>query len=68
MKLQRFAVEAYRMHTPKWAFDPKSGAGAAQHGGRVNRRDYRRSIFHWNRTLRFWSTSRMTRSSRQGRW
>ena len=26
------------MHTPKWAVDPKSGAGAAQHGGRVNRR------------------------------
>ncbi|MBA3352371.1 MAG: RES domain-containing protein [Blastocatellia bacterium] len=37
MKLDRFAVEAYRMNTPKWAFDPKSGAGAAQHGGRVNR-------------------------------
>lgn len=37
MKFERFAVEAYRMHTPKWAFDPKSGQGAALQGGRVNR-------------------------------
>lgn len=25
------------MHVPKWAFDPKSGQGAATEGGRVNR-------------------------------
>ena len=28
---------AYRMHTPKWASRPLSGAGAAKHGGRLNR-------------------------------
>ena len=28
---------AYRMHTPKWAVAPASGAGAAEHGGRANR-------------------------------
>ncbi len=28
---------AYRMHTPKWAAVPTSGAGAAVHGGRANR-------------------------------
>jgi RES domain-containing protein len=27
----------YRMHVPKWAVAPTSGAGAARHGGRVNR-------------------------------
>ncbi len=27
----------YRMHDPKWAVTPTSGAGAAKHGGRVNR-------------------------------
>ncbi len=31
------AVVAYRMHTPKWAVSPLSGAGAATHGGRLNR-------------------------------
>jgi RES domain-containing protein len=31
------ALTAYRMHIPKWAVAPTSGAGAAQHGGRVNR-------------------------------
>ena len=30
-------VPAYRMHTPKWAVTPTSGAGAATHGGRANR-------------------------------
>jgi RES domain-containing protein len=30
-------VTAYRMHTPKWAIAPASGAGAATHGGRANR-------------------------------
>ncbi|MDD5035434.1 MAG: RES family NAD+ phosphorylase [Methylococcaceae bacterium] len=28
---------AYRMHTPKWAAAPTSGAGAAAQGGRANR-------------------------------
>ncbi len=28
---------AYRMHVPRWAVAPTSGAGAATHGGRVNR-------------------------------
>ena len=30
-------VTAYRMHAPKWATAPTSGAGAAAHGGRANR-------------------------------
>ncbi len=30
-------LPAYRMHTPKWAVTPTSGAGAAQQGGRANR-------------------------------
>lgn len=30
-------VAAYRMHTPKWASEPTSGAGAANYGGRANR-------------------------------
>lgn len=30
-------VTAYRMHTPRWATAPTSGAGAAACGGRVNR-------------------------------
>jgi RES domain-containing protein len=27
----------YRFNTPKWAYQPTSGAGAARHGGRLNR-------------------------------
>jgi RES domain-containing protein len=30
-------LSAYRMHLPRWAVAPTSGAGAAKHGGRVNR-------------------------------
>ena len=30
-------ITAYRMHVPKWAATPTSGAGAALHGGRANR-------------------------------
>ena len=30
-------VTAYRMHAPKWAVAPTSGAGAGKHGGRANR-------------------------------
>ena len=30
-------LAAYRMHMPKWAAVPASGAGAAAHGGRANR-------------------------------
>ncbi|MEZ0606016.1 RES domain-containing protein [Paraburkholderia sp. IW21] len=30
-------LTAYRMHVPKWAVAPTSGAGAGRHGGRVNR-------------------------------
>lgn len=30
-------VTAYRMHAPRWATAPTSGAGAAIHGGRANR-------------------------------
>lgn len=28
---------AYRVHDPKWAYDPISGRGAGVHGGRANR-------------------------------
>lgn len=28
---------AYRVHVPRWAYAPTSGAGAAEHGGRLNR-------------------------------
>ena len=31
------SVTAYRMHMPKWATAPMSGAGTATHGGRANR-------------------------------
>ncbi|MCW5717933.1 MAG: RES domain-containing protein [Bauldia sp.] len=34
----RFADAAFRAHDPRWAFDPLSGAGAAVHGGRFNRK------------------------------
>lgn len=27
----------YRAHHPRWAFEPESGLGASQHGGRFNR-------------------------------
>jgi RES domain-containing protein len=30
-------IDAYRMHLPKWAVAPASGAGAAAHGRRANR-------------------------------
>lgn len=30
-------ITAWRMHTPRWAVAPTSGAGAAAHGGRANR-------------------------------
>ncbi len=29
-------VTPYRVHTPRWAMAPTSGAGAAAHGGRAN--------------------------------
>ena len=38
MKLTALAeVTAYRMHVPRWAVAPTSGAGAAKLGGRANR-------------------------------
>ncbi len=30
-------LAAYRMHTPRWATSPTSGAGASAHGGRASR-------------------------------
>ena len=30
-------VTVYRMHVPRWAVAPTSGAGAGKHGGRTNR-------------------------------
>lgn len=38
MILTAWAGVAYRMHSPKWAVAPTSGAGAAKEGGRANRR------------------------------
>ena len=32
-----FAQTLYRIHNPRWAYLPTSGAGAAKHGGRANR-------------------------------
>jgi RES domain-containing protein len=32
-----FAPTLYRIHNPRWAYLPTSGAGAAKHGGRANR-------------------------------
>lgn len=38
MKLTALAdVTVYRMHVPRWAVVPTSGAGAAKQGGRANR-------------------------------
>ncbi|WP_020654092.1 RES family NAD+ phosphorylase [Massilia niastensis] len=37
MKLARLDATAYRVHTPRWAHAPLSGAGAARAGGRANR-------------------------------
>ncbi len=38
MKLTTLAdVTVYRMHVPRWAVAPTSGAGAAKYGGRANR-------------------------------
>ena len=35
--VQAYAGTAYRMHTPRWAHSPTSGAGAGKQGGRANR-------------------------------
>lgn len=37
MILTALTTVAYRVHDPKWAFAPTSGAGAGKHGGRANR-------------------------------
>lgn len=38
MKIDSLSGEPFfRMHTPRWAVTPTSGAGAAKHGGRFNR-------------------------------
>ncbi|TQK03150.1 RES family NAD+ phosphorylase [Herbaspirillum sp. SJZ107] len=37
MKTTRLDATAYRVHTPRWAHAPLSGAGAARVGGRANR-------------------------------
>lgn len=37
MKFVQLDTSAYRVHTPRWAHAPLSGAGAARHGGRANR-------------------------------
>jgi RES domain-containing protein len=37
MIFTKLNVVAYRVHDPKWAFAPASGAGAGMHGGRANR-------------------------------
>lgn len=34
---ESLACPAYRVHVPRWAWAPTSGAGAAAHGGRLNR-------------------------------
>jgi RES domain-containing protein len=37
MILTSLETVAYRVHVPRWSFDPVSGAGAARFGGRLNR-------------------------------
>lgn len=37
MKLVQLDAIVYRVHTPRWAHAPLSGAGAARAGGRANR-------------------------------
>ncbi len=37
MILTALNAVAYRVHDPKWAFSPTSGAGAGMYGGRANR-------------------------------
>lgn len=37
MILTALNTVAYRVHGPKWAYAPTSGAGAGAHGGRANR-------------------------------
>lgn len=37
MILTTLQTVAYRVHDPKWAYAPISGAGAGTHGGRANR-------------------------------
>jgi RES domain-containing protein len=37
MILRSLVTTAYRVHDPRWAFAPTSGAGAGTHGGRANR-------------------------------
>lgn len=37
MIVTKLNAVAYRVHDPKWAFTPASGAGAGRHGGRANR-------------------------------
>lgn len=37
IRIQLTDLTTYRMHEPRWAVSPLSGAGAAKHGGRVNR-------------------------------
>jgi RES domain-containing protein len=36
LALRRFSGIVYRAHHPMWSFDPLSGNGAKQHGGRFN--------------------------------
>ena len=35
---ERLVGILYRAHNPRWSYAPSSGAGAARHGGRFNRR------------------------------
>ena len=35
---RRLTDPVYRAHDPRWSWTPASGAGAARHGGRFNRR------------------------------
>ncbi|WP_308430146.1 RES family NAD+ phosphorylase [Salinicola rhizosphaerae] len=37
IRLAQFTSVTYRVHDPKWSFMPTSGAGAGEHGGRLNR-------------------------------
>ena len=60
MKLERFAVEAYRMHTPSGRSIPRAEQALQSTAGASTGVDSPRCIWRWNRTQPFSSISRMT--------
>ncbi|WP_276840666.1 RES domain-containing protein [Herbaspirillum huttiense] len=58
MILTSLETVAYRVHVPRWSFDPVSGAGAARFGGRLNRPGVPALyLSHWRRPRHWPNTS-----------